>query len=98
MSNAIIVRSSIAMAHSLGLTVIAEGAEDETTCAMLADAECDSIQGYYLAKPMAPADLQKWLLEGATLEYEPLEPGESLEDQVPRHLELPVSQRRRRTA
>ena len=98
MSNAIIVRSSIAMAHSLGLTVIAEGAEDETTSAMLADAECDSIQGYYLAKPMAPADLQKWLLEGATLEYEPLEPGESLEDQVPRRLELPVSQRRRRTA
>src|SRR5580698_45763 len=32
MSNAIIVRSSIAMAHSLGLTVIAEGAEDEMTC------------------------------------------------------------------
>jgi diguanylate cyclase (GGDEF)-like protein len=98
MSNAIIVRSSIAMAHSLGLTVIAEGAEDETTCAMLADAECDSIQGYYLARPMAPADLQQWLLEGAALEFEPLEPGEPFEDQVPRHLELPFSQRRRRTA
>ena len=37
----IIVRSSIAMAHSLGLRVVAEGAEDEVTCAMLADAGCD---------------------------------------------------------
>jgi hypothetical protein len=64
---------------------------------MLADAECDSIQGYYLAKPMAPADLEKWLLEGARLEFEPLESGEPFEDQVPRHLELPVGQRTRRT-
>jgi hypothetical protein len=85
------------MAHSLGLTVIAEGAEDETTCAMLADAECDSIQGYYLAKPMASADLQKWLLEGATLEFAPLDPQDSFDEQVPRRLELPVSQHRRRT-
>ena len=50
-SNRIIVRSSIQMAHSLGLYVIAEGAEDELTCAMLAEAQCDFIQGYYLSKP-----------------------------------------------
>ena len=37
-SNQIIVQSSIAMAHSLALSVVAEGAEDEVTCAMLADA------------------------------------------------------------
>jgi EAL domain-containing protein (putative c-di-GMP-specific phosphodiesterase class I) len=69
LSNAIIVRSSIAMAHSLGLTVIAEGAEDEVTCAMLADADCDFIQGYYLSRPLEPAALETWLLEGATLEF-----------------------------
>ncbi len=50
-SNRIIVRSSIAMAHSLGLKVVAEGAEDELTCSMLAEAQCDFIQGYYLSKP-----------------------------------------------
>jgi EAL domain-containing protein (putative c-di-GMP-specific phosphodiesterase class I) len=71
-SNGIIVRSSIAMAHSLGLSVVAEGAEDEVTCAMLADADCDLIQGYYLAKPMGADDLKAWLLQGASLEFTPL--------------------------
>ncbi len=71
-SNRIIVRSSIAMAHSLGLSVVAEGAEDEVTCAMLADAGCDFIQGYYLAKPMGANDLKAWLLQGASLEFTPL--------------------------
>jgi EAL domain-containing protein (putative c-di-GMP-specific phosphodiesterase class I) len=73
LSNAIIVRSSIAMAHSLGLTVVAEGAEDEVTCAMLADADCDSIQGYYLSRPMEPSRLQDWLLQGGSLEFAPSE-------------------------
>ena len=74
LSNRIIVRSSIAMAHSLGLSVVAEGAEDEITCAILADAGCDLIQGYYLAKPMKHSDLMDWLLQGATLEFAPLHP------------------------
>ncbi|MDA8038189.1 MAG: EAL domain-containing protein [Actinomycetota bacterium] len=60
-SNAIIVRSSIAMAHSLGLSVVAEGAENELTCAMLADAGCDALQGYYLSPPLSAADLTRWL-------------------------------------
>jgi diguanylate cyclase (GGDEF)-like protein len=68
-SNRIIVRSSIAMAHSLGLQVVAEGAEDELTCAMLAEAECDFLQGYYLSEPKEASALQTWLLDGATLEF-----------------------------
>jgi predicted signal transduction protein with EAL and GGDEF domain len=54
------------------LSVVAEGAEDEVTCAMLADAGCDLIQGYYLSKPMTPGDLKAWLLQGASLEFTPL--------------------------
>ncbi len=68
-SNRIIVRSSIAMAHSLGLQVVAEGAEDELTCAMLAEAGCDFLQGYYLAEPKEASVLQAWLLDGGTLEF-----------------------------
>ncbi len=71
-SNRIIVRSSIAMAHSLGISVVAEGAEDELTCAMLAEAQCDFIQGYYLSKPQEASALQDWLLGGATLEFAPI--------------------------
>jgi diguanylate cyclase (GGDEF)-like protein len=60
-SNRIIVESSIAMAHSLGLRVVAEGAEDALTCALLADAGCDLIQGYHLARPMTANELTRWL-------------------------------------
>jgi diguanylate cyclase (GGDEF)-like protein len=67
-SNAIIVRSSIAMAHSLGLTVVAEGAEDAATCTFLAEAGCDSVQGYHLSRPQKPGDIRKWLEEGGSLE------------------------------
>jgi diguanylate cyclase (GGDEF)-like protein len=66
-SNAIIVNSSIAMAHSLGLKVVAEGAEDEATCSMLAEADCDFVQGYYLSKPMTSAQLESKLLEGVPM-------------------------------
>jgi diguanylate cyclase (GGDEF)-like protein len=66
-SNAIIVNSSIAMAHSLGLKVVAEGAEDAATCSMLAEADCDFIQGYYLSKPITSEQLESRLLQGVPL-------------------------------
>lgn len=68
-SNAIIVRSSIAMAHSLGLTVVAEGAEDEMTCAILSVAECDAMQGYYLSPPLYADDLARWLATDPRLKF-----------------------------
>ncbi|MHB1885276.1 MAG: putative bifunctional diguanylate cyclase/phosphodiesterase [Acidimicrobiales bacterium] len=68
-SNAIIVRSSITMAHSLGLKVVAEGAEDELTCAVLADSGCDSVQGYYLSRPVSAEDLTAWLATKPRLEF-----------------------------
>ncbi|MGO9198118.1 MAG: putative bifunctional diguanylate cyclase/phosphodiesterase [Acidimicrobiales bacterium] len=70
-SNRIIVRSSIAMAKALGLTVVAEGAEHEVTCAILADAGCDSVQGDYFSRPRTGADLQEWFLSGARLSFSP---------------------------
>jgi len=68
-SNSIIVRSSIAMAHSLGLTVVAEGAEDEVTCAILADAECDAVQGYYFSPPLGRDDLLRWFATHPRLRF-----------------------------
>jgi diguanylate cyclase (GGDEF)-like protein len=71
-SNKVIVQATIEMAHRLGLKVVAEGAEDDVTCALLAEAGCDLIQGYYLSKPLAPDDMKAWLLGGATLQFTPL--------------------------
>ena len=52
---AVIVRNVIAMAHGLGMEVVAEGVEDAQPLALLKDMGCDWVQGYYLSRPV-PAD------------------------------------------
>ena len=56
-----IVRSVIDLAHSLDLTVVAEGVEDGPTWTTLEALGCDEIQGYYLSRPLPPAELLAWL-------------------------------------
>ncbi|MBI3284405.1 MAG: EAL domain-containing protein [Burkholderiales bacterium] len=56
-----IVASIIALGHGLGLTVIAEGVETAQQMAFLRTVDCDSIQGYYLARPMPAADVPAFL-------------------------------------
>ena len=53
----------IAMAHSLGITVIAEGVETEGQYEALRTRGCDSAQGYWLGRPMPSAALAE-LLDG----------------------------------
>jgi predicted signal transduction protein with EAL and GGDEF domain len=53
----IIVRSTIDLAHGLGLTVVAEGVEDEKVAKMLGDYGCDEAQGYHFGRPVAPEEL-----------------------------------------
>jgi diguanylate cyclase (GGDEF)-like protein/PAS domain S-box-containing protein len=48
----------IAMAHKLGLKVVAEGVETRIQRALLADAGCDYAQGFMIAHPMAAAELE----------------------------------------
>jgi diguanylate cyclase (GGDEF)-like protein/PAS domain S-box-containing protein len=60
-SDAVIVRSTVDLGHNLGLRVVAEGVEDKATLKHLATLGCDSLQGYYLSKPMPPAELAAWL-------------------------------------
>ena len=58
-----IVSATIAMAHSLGLSAVAEGVEDEATLEALAALGCDQVQGYLVAPPMAGSALAPWLRE-----------------------------------
>lgn len=46
-----IVRSSVALAHSLGMNVVAEGVETEGVEAILQEMKCDFGQGWYLGRP-----------------------------------------------
>ena len=59
--DALLVRSTIDMAHSLGLKVTAEGVETAATQALLAGMGCDLAQGYFIAKPMPLPDLERFL-------------------------------------
>jgi EAL domain-containing protein (putative c-di-GMP-specific phosphodiesterase class I) len=51
--DALLVKSTIDLAHSLGLKVTAEGVESREALAMLQMMGCDLAQGYYIARPMA---------------------------------------------
>jgi diguanylate cyclase (GGDEF)-like protein len=56
-----LVRCMIELAHNLGLTVVAEGVENETVLAQLADLKCDAAQGYLIMKPASAVDTSHWL-------------------------------------
>jgi diguanylate cyclase (GGDEF)-like protein/PAS domain S-box-containing protein len=61
--DAAIVRSTIYLAHNLGLTVVAEGVEDKAAMDLLAGYGCDSVQGYHLSRPCAAEELTTWLTD-----------------------------------
>ena len=58
---AAIVRSTIELAHSLGLSVVAEGVETDAVWSRLNDLGCDAAQGFLLSRPVPAADLQATL-------------------------------------
>jgi EAL domain-containing protein (putative c-di-GMP-specific phosphodiesterase class I) len=60
-NDAAIVRSTIGLAHDLGLTVVAEGVEDQAAWDLLSSLGCDIAQGYYVSRPMPAEDLAQWL-------------------------------------
>lgn len=63
----LLVRSTIDLAHSLGLQVTAEGVETDVAQALLAGMGCDLAQGYLIARPMPLADLITFLDQEAAV-------------------------------
>ncbi|HJX18491.1 MAG TPA: EAL domain-containing protein [Acidiferrobacterales bacterium] len=62
-NDAVIVRSTIDLAHNLGYQVVAEGVEDQETWDLLEMLGCDSIQGYHAGRPMGVAHINDWFKE-----------------------------------
>ncbi len=60
-SDSSIVRSTVLMAHRLGVRVVAEGVEDQETWDLLASMGCDIAQGYYLSRALPVPELESWL-------------------------------------
>lgn len=63
--DALLVRSTIDLAHGLGLKVTAEGVETEMALALLTGMGCDMVQGFLTARPMAFAALGDFLIAHA---------------------------------
>jgi EAL domain-containing protein (putative c-di-GMP-specific phosphodiesterase class I) len=59
----LIVNSTIHLAHNLGLTVVAEGVENEALLARLSEMGCDEAQGYFIGRPMAVINADEWIVE-----------------------------------
>lgn len=59
----LIVNSTIHLAHNMGLTVVAEGVENEALLARLTEMGCDEAQGYFIGRPMAVINADEWIVE-----------------------------------
>jgi diguanylate cyclase len=59
--DASIVRSIVDLGHNLGLSVLAEGVEDEVTLERLRQIGCDVAQGFFLCRPSPASQLTAWL-------------------------------------
>ena len=58
-----IVRSTIDLAHNLGVSVVAEGVESAKAWKLLQALGCDEGQGYFIARPMPEAVFANWVAE-----------------------------------
>ncbi|WP_263146160.1 bifunctional diguanylate cyclase/phosphodiesterase [Pseudomonas alcaligenes] len=63
-ANRRLVRAMIALAHTLGLEVVAEGVETAAQLAQLREFGCDQVQGFWISKPLPLNELARFLVFG----------------------------------
>jgi diguanylate cyclase (GGDEF)-like protein len=81
-NDGVIVRSTIDLAHNLGLKVVAEGVETQDALDLLQILGCDTAQGYFISKPVAADDFITWAHEYQSIDKPGHEPGISLQHQA----------------
>ena len=62
-NDALIVRSTIDLAHNLGMQVIAEGIEEEDSIELLAILGCELGQGYFISRPISDENFEQWVIK-----------------------------------
>ncbi|MBU1190568.1 MAG: EAL domain-containing protein [Gammaproteobacteria bacterium] len=72
-NDAVIVRSTIDLAHNLGMKVVAEGVSSAEIWDLLEILGCDTAQGYYIAHPMSAENLERWLRSDIRAELPPVD-------------------------
>jgi EAL domain-containing protein (putative c-di-GMP-specific phosphodiesterase class I) len=82
--DAAIVQAIISLAHSLRLTVVAEGVESAEQVAFLQKQGCDQYQGHYFSRPLAADGFAALLRAGAEVE-----PVDDMADRTQARLALP---------
>ena len=60
-TSTVIARAIVALAHSLGLQVIAEGVETTEQRDLLTKMDCDAFQGYFFGRPVPAAELAEYI-------------------------------------
>lgn len=70
--SAAIVRSTVELAHSLGLQLVAEGVEDDATLVALHGYGCDLSQGYHHSRPLPAGELTTWLANRPSMVVDPV--------------------------
>jgi EAL domain-containing protein (putative c-di-GMP-specific phosphodiesterase class I) len=65
----VIARAIIALSHSLNMKVIAEGVEKRDQISFLRSLNCDEVQGNIISRPLANAELAKFLIEDKRLKH-----------------------------
>lgn len=64
-NDAVIVRSTIDLAHNMSLRVVAEGVENPETLRLLTALGCDVVQGFFVSEPVPYDELIQWLSKSA---------------------------------
>jgi len=71
-NGAAIVASVINLGHSLGMTVVAEGVENQQQLSILQDHGCDQFQGYLFGYPMSAESSTRWLVQNTARSFSSL--------------------------
>lgn len=83
-NDTVIVRSTIALGHNLGMKVVAEGVENIEIWELLTSLGCDASQGYYMSRPLSAKALGEWITTSPWAQ-----------EKVKSHIPHPVIERRK---